>query len=1019
MHIRFILAVLFLHIEFLQAQQPVNLAFHHLDVEAGLSNSNVFAMHKDSRGFMWLGTVNGLNRFDGIHVKVYKPGNSGIKGVSIKAITEDAEGNLWVGTELGLHFYSRRADTFTYIKLRGDKPYTAWPLKVDHEHTLWVNIIGEGIRGLYTYVGKSGVLKLKSNYITSNFYHNRSAPLKPFARLIVAAPNDVGIELQNFKNNRLISKKTYFDGKSSLPALSHIAEYIYEESDSILWITGHKYGLIKCNVITGVIKKFGSEKVTLTHIVDTKKHLFVGSNYGFYVFDKSKEMFVQKVYYSNANGNSPSSNWIEYLYMDTEKNLFLSSLGPGVDYTNLNRIVSETWLDSETSGKLGYNDNKIQQIALGQNEVFAKYQNGPTMVLDFNGNYKREYKHTDILINDGSNRQWLFDGKRLLCYDPKTKNTKPHYLKILDGLEGWQVNLVQIEAGKYLLSCPSGVYEYHEANETLIPLSNINDKLTFRAKPMYYDSISKQVLLSCGWWTNFKAIKKVGNTWTLLKEIDNLFVNGIRPSVQPGYVWLCTRLGLIKLNTTTFSQKKYTEADGLPDNFVTDIVEEPNGDYYLVTGKGLSYYNQKENTHRPFTSRDGISAKELDWNCAFKLPDGRAVFGGTSGIHVINKNSIPPYIGIPKVQITDLIIGEKVVKSKDYIGEAKKLIFKADQNTFGFAMVGIEYGFPKKVKLKYQLVGYENEWINVSSPNTARYVNVPEGNYTFKVMATDESGKIQTTEKSIEITVNAPFYRTSWFRGLLLLAFVSLGYILYRLRTQQIRKETRKKEEIKRIRAESEINALRSQMNPHFIFNCLNTVDSYILRNKTDEASEYLNRFSMLIRMILENARTENVCLEQDLEALRLYLTLEQERSHPAFEFTIDVEPGLNVHESSVPATIMQPFVENAILHGVKNLKNMVGNIKIEIEKHDDILEIVILDNGIGRPAAEKLKERKSTRKTSVGIAISRERIEKLNEIYPGKASVEIQDLQDPTGTRVCIRLPYLTYIEKHESDNN
>ncbi len=999
----------------LLAQEPLKLSFNHLDQEGGLSNTNVFAMHHDQQGFMWLGTINGLTRFDGINCVIYKPNNSGIRGIAVKSIVEDKAGNLWLGTEVGLNFFDRKRGTFTYFDLE-KQSFNAVPFHVDHQQLIWLTVNDHKHAGTYTFD------KIKRHWVRralntgSIAYRDLRYANKPLESQYLPGPGEVGIQKISYKNNKVVKTQMLFDGSNKLPAISQIAKYMYLENDSILWVTGYSKGLKKLNTKTLKYEVFEKDNNTFTQVVPYLHYLIMGSNNGIFVFNKSLGQFVQQIQYSNANVFGPSSNWSEYIHLDTEGNFFLSNLGPGIDYTNLNRVIAETWLNPEASAKLGYNDNKIQHIVKGNNEIYAKYQNGPVMVLDFNGNFKRKYAHYVIFITDSESRQWLFNGKNIECHNPKTGKIEIHYFKEFDGRKGWEMQMVQIGPKLFLISSPNGVFEFDEMTKKIKPLETINKEVQFRIKPMYYDNYTQQVFLMSSWWSDFYAIKKIKNEWKILKELKSINAYGIRPAIDQNYVWLCTRNGLLKLNTKNYETQKISENQGLPDNFVTDIIEESSGNFYVVTGRGIAYYDKKTNTYQEFTSRDGIYAKEIDWNCAFKLPDGRAVFGGTNGINIINKSALTTYPIKPKIQITQLLINEKIAQLNTQISEVKKIKLAANQNSFGFKIIGISYGFPQKIKLKYMLEGFDKNWITVENGGVARYNKVPEGSYTFKV-ASDQSD--QAVQKVIAIYVAAPFYLTTWFRALLLSGFVLLGYLLYRLRTAQIRKDERKKEEIRRLRAESEVNSLRSQMNPHFIFNSLNTVDSYILRNKTDEASEYLNKFSRLIRMILENSREDYIPLSQDLEALELYINLEQERFHSGFKYMIKIDEQIKANECQIPPTLIQPFVENAILHGLKNKKTDDKVLKISIEKLNNRLEIQIDDNGVGRAATAK----RSHNKQSLGMTLTADRIQKLNESFPDAADVQIIDKPETEGlgTTILLTLPLITknQVENHESNYN
>jgi Histidine kinase/Y_Y_Y domain/Two component regulator propeller len=992
-------------------QSSLNLAFHHLNHEGGLSNNNVFYMHHDTRGFVWFGTLNGLTRFDGINCKVYKPSNSKIKGIAIKNIVEDKDGNLWVGSDEGLNFYNRKTDTFSFINFA--KNIIAHPFVVDHKGKLWVNFFGEKHQGLYVYDPEIRKLTLVTNKTASNFNLSPSQNLKEVKHFYCGGPNDIGFYKLSFENYKEKSSEVFFDGKNNLPALNHIGDYVSVENDSTLWITGNNVlGLIKFNPFTKKYLNY-SEKINyFSHVVFYRNYLIMGSNEGLAIFDKTQNKFVQRLQATNSNPTGVGSNWAELLMIDKEENLFLSNLGPGIDFTNLNREISDNWLDADKSVKLGYNDNNIHFVVKNENQIYAKYQNGPLLVLDENGNYLRKYDNMVALISDSQKKTWLYDRINFISEGSAGLKSRIKYrFPIFGGNDGWQVAMTEIDKNKFVVSGVNGLFEMDIDKNTMTAFDEFNKVKQYKLGPLHYDPSSQNLFVAGNWWTSFNVLKKVNGEWKTIKKLPGINVYAIKKSILADHIWLCCRSGLIKLNTKNFAIKKYTEANGLPDNFVSDIIEEPNGNYWIVTGKGIAYYDQKKKRYRIFTSKDGAYSSEYDWNSAFLLADGRAVFGGTNGITVMEKTAAKNYNVRPKIQITQLIVNEKPQQLTNYIGEAKTIELAADQNSFGLDLVGIEYGFPQKVKLQYKLEGYDKQWVNVGNPATARYTNVEEGSYQFLVKATDENGTVSSDIKTLNIKVHAPFYRTTWFRGLLLVGLASLSYLLYKLRIKQIRSDTRKKEELKRIKAESEISALRSQMNPHFIFNCLNTVDSYILLNKTDEASEFLNKFSKLIRIILENSRQEFVPLQQDIKALELYIKLEQERSNPKFKFEVNIIDELLKNEYFIPSMLVQPFVENAILHGLRHKTEVVGNLKINYETNNNQLIIKIIDNGIGRQASRKINFAKSFSKNSVGIELTEQRILKLNESYPERAFFKITDINEPnnTGTIIEIDLPLLT----------
>ena len=205
------------------------------------------------------------------------------------------------------------------------------------------------------------------------------------------------------------------------------------------------------------------------------------------------------------------------------------------------------------------------------------------------------------------------------------------------------------------------------------------------------------------------------------------------------------------------------------------------------------------------------------------------------------------------------------------------------------------------------------------------------------------------------------------------------------------------------------MQALRSQMNPHFLFNCLNSIKSYITQNDKNKALNYLNKFAQLIRLILENSKSHSIRLQQELKALQLYIQLERTRFSNTFDYEIQVGEDVNPDFVEIPPLILQPYVENAIWHGLMHKQNGPGFLKIAIDRHGDLLHFVIEDNGIGRQAAQRIKSRDTSKHRSLGMEITSDRLQANGKPVGPQKLLEVIDLydeqQEACGTRVIIRL--------------
>ncbi|HEX6846979.1 MAG TPA: histidine kinase, partial [Chitinophagaceae bacterium] len=332
-------------------------------------------------------------------------------------------------------------------------------------------------------------------------------------------------------------------------------------------------------------------------------------------------------------------------------------------------------------------------------------------------------------------------------------------------------------------------------------------------------------------------------------------------------------------------------------------------------------------------------------------------------------------------------------------------------NFFSIRYSAKAYTMPKDVRFRYRLKGFE-DWTEITGLRFANYTNVPGGNYVFEVQAANNEGIWNENTLTLPVYVGTAFWRTWWFRTLFFALLVLAGYRLYRYRVDQVKKKQQLKSEYEKKLANVEMSALLAQMNPHFLFNSLNSIDSYIIRNESKKASEYLNNFARLMRLILQNSRSNYISLKDELEALELYMQMESLRFKNKFSYSIAVGENVDMNSVVIPPMLIQPYVENAIWHGLMHLSNGTdGMVKISISKSEDDLQCVIEDNGIGRAEAAAIRAQKqNSHKRSMGMQITQDRIEIINKLYNMNASVSIHDITDeagnPKGTKVELTIP-------------
>ena len=336
-----------------------------------------------------------------------------------------------------------------------------------------------------------------------------------------------------------------------------------------------------------------------------------------------------------------------------------------------------------------------------------------------------------------------------------------------------------------------------------------------------------------------------------------------------------------------------------------------------------------------------------------------------------------------------------------------------DMNNLSFNYSGICLTNPQRVKYSHILEGFDKKWSPVGYERIATYSNLPPGNYTFKVKCTNNEGLWTGVPAQFLFTVKTPFWKTIWFYVSLSLIFITGLIISIRMRIKNIEIKERQKTELNKKIANIELQALRAQMNPHFIFNTMSSIQHYIANNETDAALKYLAKFAKLMRSIIGNSKQQMIAISEELNAIQLYLELEVMRFTDKFEYKIIVDEEIDQNYDRIPSMLIQPYVENAIAHGLLP-KEGQGKILIHLQKQMDSILCTIQDNGIGRERSKEFKKNRVQQHKSMGMSITQERLDILNSSLNRNLNAQIEDLYDngiPAGTKVQIIIPLETNL--------
>ncbi len=477
---------------------------------------------------------------------------------------------------------------------------------------------------------------------------------------------------------------------------------------------------------------------------------------------------------------------------------------------------------------------------------------------------------------------------------------------------------------------------------------------------------------------------------------------------ESGDLWLAfLGGGVCNYNPDTGAKKFYTTSDGLANNITYGLLKDKGGNIWISTNSGISRINPQTGLIRNFGLAEGLKIIEFNSGAAYTADNGEFFMGGMGGLvgfypEIINKDELET--GAQKIIIDEIRVSGQKRLFKKSLDKPDTVFLNKGENNFNVYFSSSDFLHSDKTIYRYKLSKVNETWVESDSRNrNVSYANLGPGWYEFQLQATDRGGSWAASKKII-IRIKPFYYQTLLFRiavplfFLLLISGIVFIYISH-LKQREIQKQDALR-----------LQSLRGQMNPHFIFNSLNSINYFISRNDKLSANRYISDFSKLIRSILYNMDHDFITIDKELESLRDYLKIEFLRFGDKFDYEIQVDPGIETDKCRVSSGLIQPFIENAIWHGLRGLESRKGKITLKFTRKDNKTICIVEDDGIGRMKAEAMKSN-SYVKESRGIAIVNERLNIINKLLKGSYKVTISDLypeRTETGTKVEIDLPIL-----------
>jgi ligand-binding sensor domain-containing protein len=388
----------------------------------------------------------------------------------------------------------------------------------------------------------------------------------------------------------------------------------------------------------------------------------------------------------------------------------------------------------------------------------------------------------------------------------------------------------------------------------------------------------------------------------------------------------------------------------------------------------------------------------------YTASNGNVYAGCTGALVWFHTDMLRDYNVAETVRIVDVLAGDSVLIPKTDGMGVKRLVLGPDRNNLQVSFDVINYDVPANNLFFYRLQPGPGIWVQVDNGKLS-FNNLPAGEYELTVRGGNKlTGAFTGTDKMIFV-IKPWWWLSTWFKVLVVLALAALAaalaVVLVRRRIRNIRREWAFRQKI----AETEMQALRAQMNPHFLFNSLNSIENFILKNEKWLASDYLNKFARLFRMILQSSRNELVPFSKDLEALQLYVDLERLRYNNKFVYETEIDPLLTDSEFRVPSLLIQPYVENAIVHGLGLSTREDGYVRVAATLDGEYICYRITDNGVGRPQAREVRRINNPNHHSVGLTITENRINIFSHQQNSAGRVTITDLSNEDGTAAGTRV--------------
>jgi ligand-binding sensor domain-containing protein/two-component sensor histidine kinase len=953
--------------------QDAHPSFEQYTVEDGLASSVIYQVKQDSKGYIWFATGNGVSRFNGYEFENFSMSN-GLPDNTVFEVVEDFEERIWfvpISCKLS-YYYKGKIYPFKYNdelqKQINGRIKTSFC--VNKEGTIF---LGVGTDGIYE-VTKDGKI---SHRIEKEESKNSVVITEPVNGNYIYSNNRFREKYSVLFDTELIKGEMLFSEDMSL--LLNNARVIKTQNNKILISYFNKLFIVsgKDNY---QVQQFPSRINSIYE--DSDGDLWVGLYLGGVYFVPAYDFSKKKNYLLDISVNG--------IIQDKEKGFWFGTEGSAVYYSPSKQILN---YDKEAKLK----DNRANCLTAGGSSIYVGFEGGFVHKIDDSGeistfdcNKKGEYPNgVSAMFYDKENDALFISGNLKSFVLKKNKISSSEIIKFR--------SIQKDENETYWLACSYGLGKIEKKKPIEILFQKEKDLK--RIYTLLWDKNHRLLFAAIDGLWRFDpktAISEyLGNKDSLLKvrmlDLKYMSDNKLVIATKGAGVLIYDESRVYQIN----------EQKGLCGDNVYKVCADGNI-VWAATNKGLtkivfSSNEPQQYTITNYTTFDGLASNEI--NDVLKFDD-KIWVATNKGLTVFNPNqltqtsvSVPLYIN--KVLVND----EEQVLEKIYR-------LKHNQNNLKINFIGLGFRNAGKLKYRYKMLGISSEW-NYTESREIQFTTLPANEYTFVLSVLNPDGTWSKNEEQIRFIVLAPFWQKWWFFAFCTALVFLIVVLIIRYRVNKAHREEEQNLSLYKVLMGLKLKALRAQMNPHFTFNVMNSIQHFILNKDEESAIRYLSKFSKLIRAILNNSEKNTITISEELKALELYMELEAMRFEQRFDYEIHVEETIDQVVTEIPSMLIQPYVENAVKHGILPSAQK-GKIKIELFQEGKLIKCVIEDNGVGRVKSAETKENDEHK--SFGTNITQERLAVINELYNSKLSEKVVDLYDEAGnaigTRVEIFIP-------------